>query len=343
MPPQDDVFDVDRWVQGQLDIILGDQTRDLTVIWQRAMNQVADELEALQAVAARDGMTRSRLLRTERWRNAMRSLETALNDAVEGSVATVHASLDPVPGLAATGQVEMVKAQLGNYALVIQVNRPNQEALDAIIQRTRRHVHSHMWDLQPEASAAIRARLISGVATGDNPVTTARKAIKDVEGEFAGGLARAVNIARTETMDAYNKAAYTTDQTNQGVLRGWQWYAHLDSRTCRSCVAMHGEEFPLDEEGPLDHHRGRCARIPLVKSWRDLGFDIDDPDPIAFTSGEDWLSEQPEKVQADILGKRGRELWLNGQWPIEQWTKRVENPEWRAGYFPAKPPKGTTD
>src|SRR3546814_11471968 len=55
------------------------------------------------------------------------------------------------------------------------------------------------------------------------------------------------------------------------------WVAQLDRRTCPSCWSQHGSKHALDEPGPLDHQQGRCARLPVTRSWRDLGFDIDDP------------------------------------------------------------------
>ena len=95
-------------------------------------------------------------------------------------------------------------------------------------------------------------------------------------------------IARTEMLDANREAALETRKTNNDILECWEWWAQLDSsRTCISCIAQHGTRHPADEPGPLDHHQGRCVAVPATKSWRELGFDIDEPDELQTQTGID--------------------------------------------------------
>lgn len=68
----------------------------------------------------------------------------------------------------------------------------------------------------------------------------------------------------------------------------------------------------------------RCTYVPVLKSWRDLGIDIDDaevastrasmdgqvPDTLTW---EDWLEERPENEQKAILGKGVFALWKDGK------------------------------
>ena len=207
--------------------------------------------------------------------------------------------------------------------------RPAKPELDAIAQRATTSITSRMWVLSDQASEAMRRRLIQGVAAGRNPRETARLMVADVEGTFDGGLARALNISRTETIDAYRAGAKAHHEANADVLRGWVWLANLSERTCPSCVAMHGSEHDLDEPGPLDHPQGRCSRMPLVKP--ELVPNAPKP---TVESGPEWLARQPEGVQRSVLGPRRFEAWQDGGYPVSRWTVRRESPHWRASYAP---------
>ena len=155
--------------------------------------------------------------------------------------------------------------------------------------------------------------------------------VRAVQGNFEGGLARALVIARTEQLDAYRAAAQAHHAANRDILQGWQWYAELDHRTCASCISHHGETHPLDEPGPLDHHQGRCTRLPLTKTWNQLGFDdIDEPDSaVNEGDGYAWFQSQPETTQRDILGPKRFQAWTDGRYPPDDWTtlKRHWSPD----------------
>lgn len=73
---------------------------------------------------------------------------------------------------------------------------------------------------------------------------------------------------------------------------------------------MHGTEHDIDEPGPIDHQQGRCARVPLTKSWRDLGIAIDEPASVV----PDALTTFRAMPHADQLAALGadRLALLNG-------------------------------
>src|SRR3990172_9383938 len=50
-------------------------------------------------------------------------------------------------------------------------------------------------------------------------------------------------IARTEILRASNNGALAIYERNQDVLRGWQWTATKDERTCPICGALDGQQF----------------------------------------------------------------------------------------------------
>ena len=142
-------------------------------------------------------------------------------------------------------------------------------------------------------------------------------------------------------MDAYRNAARESWKANEDILGGWQWVAELGPRTCRACVALHGQIFPLSERGPDDHPNGRCTGAPVTKTWAELGF-RDIPETrmeIGAGAGENWLRRQPLNVQQHILGQRGQAAWAAGQWPSTEWAAHKDSTTWRGYFTQANQPK----
>ena len=158
----------------------------------------------------------------------------------------------------------LIGAQLpANWPL----NRPAKPELDAIVQRATTQITSRMWALSDEATEAMRRRLMQGVAAGRNPRDTARLMVRDVQGDFDGGLARAQVIARTETIDAYRAGAKAHHEANSDVLAGWVWLAKLSERTCfpaGTAILTGRGERPIEQVAVGDRvitHTGRWRPV----------------------------------------------------------------------------------
>ena len=154
-----------------------------------------------------------------------------------------------------------------------------------------------------EASQAVRDALITGMATGENPRSIARR----IKGEFGGNLVRALRVSRTETMRAYRAAAVRSYRANSDVVKGWIWNAAVRGptamRTCAACWAKHGSTHTLDEELE-DHPNGRCSRSPWVKTWAEMGFSgVKEREPMQ--TGEQMFAKLTPAQQDAILGKAG--------------------------------------
>jgi SPP1 gp7 family putative phage head morphogenesis protein len=207
-------------------------------------------------------------------------------------------------------------------------------ALEAIAMRARQQITATTWPISTEATEAIRRALITGIATGANPREAARDMLRTVEGEFNGGLARAQNVARTEMLDAYREASAHVHWANRDVLDGWTWIATLDRRTCPSCWGMHGTHHPLTQPGPWDHQSGRCARMPKVKTWRELGIDMDELEDDVVPNAEQQFAQLPEADQKAIVGPGRWAMMQAGKITLADIPKRRETPAWRPSYVP---------
>ncbi len=208
---------------------------------------------------------------------------------------------------------------------------PNTRAIDAIVKRSTQQVESLLRPLSREAQREMKTALIRGVAAGQNPRVAAKRMIRQTKGAFDGGLPRAQNIAQTEMLDAARASALESRKANPAVT-GWIWWADLSSRTCGSCLAMHGSVHPADEPGPLDHVRGRCSAVPKTLTWKELGLDIKEPEHVKVQSGKEWFDKQPEKVQREIVGPTRLKALNDGRIEFSDLAVRRTNGQWRDSF-----------
>lgn len=333
-----DVLEIELAMQTVLDTLLDHHTSTLTAAWATAWVSVRDELElALIELAENGDVPGWRIEKSRRVQEGMAAAGRALEDLADLTGTTITDDAARALGLGIDGEIAMIGAQLPPGQSVVRVDDPQ---IAAMLGRTTQQITAVSAPISAETDLAIRAELARGMIVGDNPREAARRMMQATEGRFTGGLTRALNISRTEMLDAMRTGQHAADQVNAATLAGWTWGAHLDSRTCISCISMHGTEWPVTEPGPIDHHSGRCARIPRTKTWAELGFPgIPEPDLGTVDAGE-WFDGLTEHEQRSMLGARGFDAWQAGTFPMDQWSARKSNDGWRDSYVPAKPPKG---
>jgi SPP1 gp7 family putative phage head morphogenesis protein len=85
-------------------------------------------------------------------------------------------------------------------------------------------------------------------------------------GAEAGLRARLEMIARTEILRASNMGAMAIYEANQDVLKGWEWRATKDERTCKICGPKDGKQYAFNSKQakPPIHPRCRCAVVPVL-------------------------------------------------------------------------------
>ena len=311
--------------------------------WGVAWNELAGEWDAaLQdlVAASKDGKwpSRRQVARAKRAQKAMATTRAALLDLSRNLPVVVTQALPAMTRDAVDWSnritASQYPAQAGTAAQVIGTfDRVDDAALDAIVKRTTEQVTSLASPLSAQAEQAMRSVLIRGIAVGDNPRSAATLMLDRVQGAFEGGRNRALVIARTEMLDAHRAAGHAQDNANADVLQGWQWVAELDKRTCESCWGQHGSMHDLDEPGPLDHQQGRCARVPVAKSWKDLGFDIEEP-PSILPDAKQVFDGLPREDQVAIMGTKKLELLQSGKAYWADLSKRRTTPGWRDSFAP---------
>ena len=335
------------WLLDQLRRTIGyqadDAVRTLTRAWLAAWDVLRDDwaavIEEILRIHAETGQwpqpwVIGRLSRLNAagaaTREALLTLTTQANATTGAGIdAVVAATVAAEPEIMASQlPVRLAKAAIGRYAAAV---RPS--ALEAIAIRAKQQVTQVLWPLSESAYQSMQRALIIGVAVGDNPRTVARDMLRRTEGNFNGGLARAVNISRTEMLDAYRSTSAQVHADNADVLAGWRWLSACDRRTCPSCWSMHGQLFPVEQPGPWDHQQGRCVRCPVVKGWDELGIP-DQEAPDLTPDAHALFAELPEADQLQIMGPARLALLNTG---LIFWTDlamRRETPAWRPSYVP---------
>jgi hypothetical protein len=302
----------------------------LAAAWQQAIEDVIAEVE--------DGRwpSQTQIDRLDRAQRALGVTRTQVLQLGDLAGVTVIQLLPTITSQALVWQRALVESQLPTPAQLqgitstvsVEFNRVDPHAIDAIVRRTTQDITSELATLSPDAEEAMRRRLIEGIALGDNPRAAAARMLRDVEGQFNGGLARALNVARTEMLDAHRNAGRAADLANPKLVTGWTWGAVLDTRTCPSCWSKHGEHHPADEPGPYDHQSGRCARIPDTESWSSLGFDIPEPASL-LPDAESTFYALPESKQLQIMGPARLEALTSGKAQWGELSVRRTSAGWR--------------
>lgn len=189
-------------------------------------------------------------------------------------------------------------------------------------------------DKYARVSQAIRLGIAEGQTT---PQITQRirgtRAAKFKDGVLETTRASAEKLVRTAVADVASSVRNTIYEQNKDIVAKVQWVATLDGRTCVRCAALDGETFALDE-GPRPplHINCRCSTVPVTKSYRELGIDLDEAPPgtrasmngqvADSTTYETWLRRQSAEFQDDVLGKTKGALFRRGKLPLDKFVNR---------------------
>jgi hypothetical protein len=322
-------------LDAQVQNVTDAHTRALVAAWVAAWAEVSGDLqqtleELLTGSANNAGrLTRLTMLRSVRLRGMLQIIARHLSDLADEARITITSDLRKVVADAVTAQRQILAAQLPDGAVDLLADRQvTDRALAAIVRRTTEQITSDLQPLSRTAYAAVRRELIRGVAVGSGPRQTAARMVQRAEGGFNGGLTRALVISRTEMLDAHRVAAAEEQALHADVLAGWIWLCHLSPRTCPSCLVKHGTFHELDEPGPQDHPQGRCARMPKVKGWAELGFDVDEPDD-HVPDAREFFDGLTRDQQVAMLGRRRYDLLMSGAIEWDDLTTRRTTSGWR--------------
>lgn len=155
----------------------------------------------------------------------------------------------------------------------------------------------------------------------------------EVPGEMDITWRQAASLVQTSVQAVANDGRRKTFEANADVLKGIRQVSTLDSHTSVVCISYSGASWNMKYE-PLDgspaynggtprHFLCRSIEVPMTKTFRELGYDIDEPTPTTRASDEGqidaktdfnaFLKRKGKDYQDDILGEGRAELWRKGK------------------------------
>lgn len=307
----------------------------MTRTYRVVIDNLGSDLRAVEAmIAARQAEGRAVPVSWLHKQQRYKTLILNARDEFNGYGASILARLDPaqedVIRLAQRSAIAQIEAALpGAQSIVgsfhslpenavqqlkgtLQAGSPLRELLDGFGD----------W-----GSTIIEDTLTYGLARGMHP-SQITKAITD---QLDICPKRTALIVRTELYRSYREANRGTYAANAHVVDMWIWNAHLGSRSCAACLAMHGTEHPLSE--PMGSHPNcRCTMLPKTKTWADLGFsgipetgitgaDVGDADA--------WLRSADERTQRKAFGNnKVWQGWKDGKLKLPDVVRTVSSPDW---------------
>lgn len=149
------------------------------------------------------------------------------------------------------------------------------------------------------------------------------KALKYTDGVLALNYRQAQALVATAVSHTANTARQTFYDDNTDVIKGVQWSSTLDARTTPVCQSRDGKVYPVDSgPRPPAHMRCRSTTVPVLKSWRELGINLDEAPPGTRASMDGqvseaetyqtWLKKKSATFQDEVLGPTRAKLFREG-------------------------------
>lgn len=184
-----------------------------------------------------------------------------------------------------------------------------------------------------DAQFKFRAAISAGYQEGQTTQQIVAK-VAGSDGFMQIAKRNATTLVHTAVQETAAEARMRMYKENSDVVMGMQQISTLDSHTTPTCIAYSGACWDLDQNpirgndlpynGGVPRHWGcRSTEIPLTKSWKDLGVDIDEipPSTRASMDGQvsaamtftDWLDGKSQAFQDKLLGPGRAQLYRDGK------------------------------
>ncbi|WP_096700013.1 minor capsid protein [Magnetospirillum sp. 15-1] len=293
---------------------------------------IARALERVEAEILRrttDGTTSFSLARALTMRAELIALQRALGEAVEGRIAdalavTVETASPAVAG--ALKALEPIAIEAGATSFKVHFTAIAPQLLAKVADMPHDGMSWTRWGrkLADDVMSRVTSELRQGAALGET-IPQLRKRLEVVDNMGRTSAERLARTAINATGNRARMAVYEANSGPDGVVKGWRFLATLDGLTSRQCAALSGTEWRFNDPNapkPPRHPSCRSVALPLLKTFREMGLDLDEAPvgeqasqfgPVsADLTYEQWLHRQPAAFQRETLGDTRYRAWKNG-------------------------------
>lgn len=185
---------------------------------------------------------------------------------------------------------------------------------------------------EEDIRGAIRLSMVEGESIGDmTKRLRGTRAAQFKDGVLEVSRRHAETMVRTIVNSTSNHAMQAVYKANEAVVKGWRYLSTLDGRTSLTCRTL-ANTFWNVGEGPIppNHPGCRSVAIPELKTFRELGLDIDDMPPSVRASKngpvdssitmDAWMRTQSKADIVDMLGPTRAKLFLDGKLDIQKFA-----------------------
>lgn len=179
---------------------------------------------------------------------------------------------------------------------------------------------------------AVRIGFIESQTTGEivNKIR-GTKALNYTDGIMNITKANAESVVLTAIAHTANVAQQALYDANEDIIKGYRYTATLDTRTTELCASRDGKFYKLGEPKPAipAHFRCRSRYVAVIKSFKELGLDVDLPESTrasmdgqvpSKTTYQEWLKKQSVERQNEVLGVTKAKLFREGNLPIDKFV-----------------------
>lgn len=283
--------------------------RDIGRLLDDALREVSEELERRVSNINAPGTFQPSRQRRRR----LRQMRESLREGIRG-VQLRDTLVQNLEGLALTerdSQLSILNSVTPGE-LGIAYRKPSASLLRSIV--TSRPFEGQILS---EWTRGIERSTVNRVAREVNLGLTAGESNQDITRRVRRQLnttrQEAQAVARTAVNHVSAQAREVTFGENDDIVKGVKWVSTLDRRTSIICASLDGRVFPVNEgRRPPAHFNCRSTTTPVLRSWRELGFDADELSPSTRASMDgqvpetqdfpQWLKRQPRDVQESVLG-----------------------------------------
>lgn len=307
-------------------------TRDIMALINRADKEITDKI-----ITKTDGtVTKQRL------EALLKEIRTTLQETYNEAGAELKQQMLDFAGVQTEATAAMIATQL---PVSYNIAQASAEQLAAIVNTAPITVGADKKLLLEEIFKSlaagkeemIRGAIRMGMVEGETIDQMVRRlkgtrANQYKDGALEVSRRHAETMTRTIVNHTSNQAMQATYKNNAEVVKGWVFTATLDGSTSLTCRALAGTVWPIGE-GPIPprHISCRSIAVPELKSWREMGIDLDELPPgmraskdgpvSADISMDSWMRTQSKADIVDMLGPSRAKLFQEGM-KITSFTDR---------------------